>query len=264
MVLQYVMVFLGLAAFAYLILFLFSVFGTSGLLFPVPKPSYQDGPGILKLRTPPGTSISAIYLENPAATHTALFFHGNAEDLGLCRENYTQLSKHAGFNVLAFDYPGYGTSGSRPSEKSLNEASETAFQWLLSEKGCQPSDIVLYGRSLGGGPACELATRHPVAGLVLEQTFKSVFRVLTNVGILPWDWFVNLNKIHRIQCPVLILHGKADSTIPFSHAKALYAKAKQPKLSLWVDYAQHGNSLLKVAGKEYWAKLAEFKRLLSP
>ena len=264
MLFEYALVLVGVLACAYLLLFLFSIFGTPRLLFPVPKCSYEDRGDIFKLVSPGGTEISAVYLDNPSAKHTLLYFHGNAEDLGHCRDNFSQLGSKAGFKVLAFDYPGYGTSGGRPSEKSLVEASETAFQWLLKEKNLQPSDIVLYGRSLGGGPASEMALRHPVAGLVLEQAFTSVFRVFTQVSILPWDLFTNLDKVGRIHCPLFILHGKADSTIPFSHAKALYARAKEPKIQLWVDYAQHGNSLLQKAGTKYWECLGAFKAKLSP
>ena len=264
MLMEYILVFLGIFACAYLLLFLFSLFGTPKMLFPVPKASYADGGDIFKIRMPSGGSISATYLDSPASTHTLLYFHGNAEDLGTCRENYTLLHKHAGYNVLAFDYPGYGTSDGHPSEKSLNEASETAFQWLVQEKGVQPGQIVLYGRSLGGGPACEMAVRHPVAGLILEQTFTSVFRVFTHIGILPWDLFTNLHKVPRIGCPLFILHGKADSTIPFSHGKVLYDRAKEPKTYLWADYAEHGNSLLKVTASLYLDKLKEFKQMLSP
>ena len=96
---DYILVLLGVLACAYLLLFLFSLIGRPQLLFPVPKPGYTDDDNIFKLTTASGLSISATYLENPDASHTLLYFHGNAEDLGSARENFTFLCRKAGFHL---------------------------------------------------------------------------------------------------------------------------------------------------------------------
>ena len=254
---------LGFAICGYLGLLLFSIFFTNRLLFPAPPSSYRDGENALKIKTQSGLQITATYIPNPKASHTIVYCVGNAEDLGTARSNYGSLSTKGGFNVMAFDYPGYGTSDGQPTEKTVNEATEAAYQWLLSEKGLTSNQIIAYGRSLGGGPACELAKQHQLGGLILEQTFTSVYRVKTGIGILPGDLFENIKKIDSIDCPLLIVHGKADRLITISHSKALYRKAKDPKLCLWVDYAGHADSVLINAGNAYWQKIQEFRKLLA-
>ena len=263
MILNILGIFLGIAICGYLGLLLFSVVFTNRVLFPAPPSSYRDGEKALKIKTQSGLQITASYIPCPNATHTILYCVGNAEDLGTARSNYAPLSTKGGFHVLAFDYPGYGTSEGQPTEKTVNEATEAAYQWLLSEKGLTSDKIVAYGRSLGGGPACELAKQKKLGGLILEQTFTSVYRVKTGIGILPGDVFENIKKVDSIDCPLLIVHGKADRLIPISHGKALFRKAKDPKLCLWVDYAGHGNSVLNNAGNAYWQKIQEFRKLLS-
>ena len=241
---------------------LYALLFTNVRLFPVPASGYKDHDGILKLNTASGLSITATHIEKPLAEYTILYCHGNSEDLATIKANYARLSIHGGYNVLAFDYPGYGTSEGRPNQRNLIEATEAAYTYLTEEKKIPPGKIILYGRSLGGGPATDLASRKPVGGLILEQAFTSVYRTVIPFRVLPWDHFDNLAKIDSIGCPLFILHGGADYTVPSSHGKALLAKAPGPKVHLWVDYAGHGDPLLKAAGEDYWKKLGEFQQLV--
>ena len=114
---------------------------------------------------------------------------------------------------------------------------------------------------MGGGPSIDLASRQPVAGLVIESSFTTAFRVVTRIPIYPFDRFPNIDKIKSINCPVLVMHGNADQVIPFSHGQQLFAIANQPKLSLWVDGAGHLN-LLEIAGQKYVKVMGEFIRLV--
>lgn len=98
-----------------------------------------------------------------------------------------------------------------------------------------------YGFSLGGGAATDLASKNQIGGLILESTFVSAFRVVTHYKILPVDKFESLKKIKNIQCPVLIMHGDNDMVINDWHGKKLYDQANQPKISLWVHGAGHGD-----------------------
>ena len=246
--------YVGLALYAFLF--------TNKILYPAPPSSYQDNEGILKLETTSGLSITANHIEKPGAEYTVLYCHGNAEDLGTAKTNYTLLGIKGGYNVLAFDYPGYGTSEGKPDEAKLIETVEAAYKYLTTEKRIPGNRIIIYGRSLGGGPGTDLASRKPVGGLILEATFTSVHRVATRIGILPWSYFDNLGKIQSIQCPVLIMHGGGDHVIPFHHGKTLFARALEPKLSLWVDYAGHGDPFLQAAGNAYWKKLDQFQKLV--
>jgi fermentation-respiration switch protein FrsA (DUF1100 family) len=87
-----------------------------------------------------------------------------------------------------------------------------------------------------------------------------VYRVLTQIRVLPFDYFENERKLTRISSPVLIMHGRQDEVIPFAHAERLFASAKEPKRSLWVPAAAH-NDFLVVAGRDFWNTLREFSEL---
>ncbi len=231
------------------------------IFLPPPPATYRAGDGTLLLSTPGGQRIAARYLENPAATYTILHSHGNAEDLSLIRSMLQQL-RDSGFAVFAYDYRGYGLSEGRPSERASYEDIDTAYEYLTREARVPPDRIIAYGRSVGSGPAVELASQRPVGGLVLESAFVTAFRVLTRVPLLPFDKFRNIDKIQRVRCPVLVMHGMADAIVPFSHGLALFRAAPEPKRFLWVEDAGH-NDFLLVAGPRQTRALREFAELLS-
>lgn len=205
-----------------------------------------------------GKKLSAVYLPNPQARFTLWYFHGNAETIADTMPRLRAFHD-LGFAVFSVDYPGYGLSEGWPSEESIYAASRTAFAYLETELKTPPPRIVLYGRSLGGGPAVEVAAHEPVAGLVLESAFTSAFRTVTHWGVLPFDRFQNINKIPNVRCPVLIMQGREDRVVPFSHGEALLAAAPGRKSHLWVDLAGH-NDVIEYAGESYWNALREFIR----
>lgn len=215
---------------------------------------------LVHISLPDGGSLAAIYLPNPAAKHTLWFFHGNAEDLGNC-EPFLREMHARGFAVFAYDYPGYGVSGGKPSEKAIYAANAAAARYLQDALRVPLSRVVLYGRSVGGGAATDLAAREPVAGLVIQSTFLSVYRVMTRWRLLPFDRFENLRKMPRIKCPVLVMHGRADEIIPFAHGERLYAAVPGGKSCLWIDGAEH-NDFIAVAGERFWRALREFDATL--
>ena len=218
--------------------------------------SRQAPPGLQRIRGEAGHDVAFLYLPNASARFTIWFFHGNAEALADV-EPFMRALHAAGFAVFAFDYPGYGTSGGQPSEKSIYEAARVARSHLRHDLGISAANTILFGRSLGGGPAVQMATEERVAGLVLQSTFTSVYRVLTRWPILPFDSFENQRKFARTSCPVLITHGRADEVIPFHHAETLLASAKGPKYLLAIDGAMH-NDFLEVAGNRFWDALRDF------
>src|SRR5437764_7988233 len=97
-----------------------------------------------------------------------------------------------------------------------------------------PEKLILHGRALGGGPSIDLASRTNVGGLIVESSFMSAVRVLSQIRILPFDEFENIDKIGKVRCPVLVMHGNNDRTIPISHGKNLYDAILAPKACLWV------------------------------
>ncbi|MBE9142490.1 alpha/beta hydrolase [Planktothrix mougeotii] len=235
-------------------------FYSERLIF-VPQPSsYVQTPEFLTLKTVKDVKITALSLPNSKAKYTILYSHGNAEDLGNNRfllERFRQM----GFAVFAYDYPGYGTSEGKPSEQGSYQAIDAAYNYLTQQLKIPPNQIIVYGRSVGGGPSVDLASRQPVGGLVLESTFMSTFRVKIDFPLYPFDRFANLSKIPFVKAPVLVIHGTVDQVIPFSHGQRLFAAVNTPKLSFWVEGADH-NNVIEVAGDRYEQKLKEFIQII--
>jgi abhydrolase domain-containing protein 17 len=205
-------------------------------------------------------TITALYILNERARYTILFSHGNAEDLG---DNlpFFEMLHRAGFAVFAYDYRGYGTSEGTPTERGVYQDIEAAYQYLTTQLHVPPSRIVSHGRSVGSSAAIHLAASRPVAALIVESPFISAFRVLTRVPLLPFDKFNNLRTMPNIHVPVLVMHGRLDNVIPFSHGQRIFDAANPPKQNLWVDRASH-NDLFFTAGPEYFRALQSFTATL--
>jgi fermentation-respiration switch protein FrsA (DUF1100 family) len=221
------------AVYALLVAYLY--LRMDGMVFQPQPSSYRDAPGLVKLTCADGTPITAVWLPNPQARYALLYSHGNAEDLG---ENLP-LFQHLhdlGFAVLGYDYHGYGTSQGTPGERTSELDVEAAYAYMTGPLHVQPARLIAYGRSVGGGPTLALASRHPVAGLILESTFTD-------------------------PASVLVMHGEADDTIPASHGHALYAAARGPKQALWVPGAGH-DDFKQVAGAKYDQSVRAFAREL--
>jgi fermentation-respiration switch protein FrsA (DUF1100 family) len=230
------------------------------LIFLPPPATYRDSGRILKLSGPDGVPLSAVHLPNPAAEYTLLYSHGNAEDLGLIAPLLAQL-RGWGFAVFAYDYRGYGTSGGTPSERHAYADIDAAYAYLTGTLGVPPRRIIAYGRSVGSAVAVDLAARRELAGLVVESGFTSAFRAVTRVPLLPFDKFRNVDKIRRVSCPVLVLHGTEDEVVPIAHGRRLFDVAPEPKRFLWVEGAGH-NDFTLVAGARHERALREFAALI--
>lgn len=241
---------------AYVGLNLYAVIRAEDLIFPAPPSSYQDDADILRLQASDGERISAYFLKSTESDRLLLYSHGNGEDIGDARP-LLQAFQKLGFSVLAYDYPGYGTSSGQPSEDGCYAAIETAYTYATEALGYAPENITLYGRSLGSGPASWLAERKPVSGLIYEGAFTSTFRVMTKVKLLPWDVFDNYARLPNIKCPVLVIHGTDDRTIPFSHALKNWDAIQNSKYQLFVEGAGH-NNLIELAGPAYWEMVTPF------
>lgn len=222
----------------YIGLFLVGFFLADSMIFLPHASSYKDSPEILKITTAGGKKISAVYLPNPAAKFTLLVSHGNAEDLGDDRYWLDDL-RHAGFSVFAYDYEGYGTSEGKPGEKAAYEDATAAYEFLAVDLKTPPDRIIIFGRSVGTGPAAYVAAKRPSAGVILQSPFVSALRVLTRIPLLPFDKFPNYKYIRHIHSPVLIMHSRADSVIPFWHGQRIFDLANQPKHFFWATNAGH-------------------------
>ena len=194
-------------------------------MFHPPSPPYgTDLPGLVAMG-PPDAPVAGVWSPAPGATRAVLFSHGNGEDLRYVHGRLAAFNR-LGLSALAWDYPGYGRTPGKPTEKTVYAAAETAFRHLVEERGFAASNIVLCGYSIGSGPSCYLAEKHPdVGALLLLAPFKSAVRVVTRVRVLPFDPFPNLARVPRTRCPVLVLHGTADGIVPSRHGEAVAAAA---------------------------------------
>ncbi|MET0345023.1 MAG: alpha/beta fold hydrolase [Casimicrobiaceae bacterium] len=206
----------------------------------------------------------------PAADKGApavLYLHGARWNLTGQTRRIEQLHRF-GFSVFAIDYRGFGKSdGDLPSEDSVYEDAQAAWRWL-GERQPDASRRFIYGHSLGGAVAIDLAARlsgdgAEVGGLVAESTFTTLADV---AAALTSDWlptklilsqkFDSVDKIARVTMPVIIAHGASDRMVPSRFSEALYKAAPAPKKLLLVDGAGHNNTMI-VGEQEYRQALAE-------
>jgi abhydrolase domain-containing protein 17 len=239
----------------YISLFFFAIFFSDRLIFQSHPSSYNDSEKILKFASKNGAQISATYLPNAKARYTILYSHGNAEDIGDAQPIFEEL-RDLGFSIFAYDYQGYGTSQGEPSESNAYDDVEAAYNYLTENLGIQSENIIAYGHSLGGAMAIDLAVKKPVAGLIVESSFTTAFRVMTRISIMPFDKFRSIDKIAAVKCPVLVIHGMQDNTIVAEHGKALFERAGEPKKIILVDGVGHVSARL-FAPKRFLAAMQE-------
>ncbi|MEA5448312.1 alpha/beta fold hydrolase [Leptolyngbya sp. CCNP1308] len=157
--------------------------------------------------------------------------------------------RQLGFSVLVFDYRGYGLSaGDFPREAQVYQDSQVAWNYLQNVRQIPPEHIVIYGESLGGAIALDLAVKHPEAGgLIIQSSFTSMAEAIGHRKILrlfPIDRllterFDSLSKIQSLQVPVLFLHGSADSVVPPEMSQQLYEASSEPKQLFLISGADH-------------------------
>ena len=154
-----------------------------------------------------------------------IYFHGNAEDLGYCSRFLEQLSALLDVSIISIEYPGYGIYNGQPQEKDILEDSEKVINFLIKFGKWKEENIILFGRSIGSGPATHLASRYSVGCLIVMSGFTNLQAVIKNhVGFfksLVKDRFRNIDKISSVKCPIFLLHGKKDEIVPYEHSQTL-------------------------------------------
>jgi hypothetical protein len=195
-----------------------------------------------------------------------IYLHGSAFNIG-ANISHALRFKNLGFSVLLISYRGYGRSeGNFPTEVQVYADAETAWDYLVYHKGISPGNIYIYGHSLGGAVAINLAIARPEAGgLIVEAAFTSIadmgrqhklYRFLP-IELITHQRFDSINKINRLKMPVLILHGTEDSVVPYEMSRQLYEKAPAPKRIKLILGGGHNNSA-RVGGAEYLNTVKEF------
>jgi alpha-beta hydrolase superfamily lysophospholipase len=185
-----------------------------------------------------------------------LLCHGNAGNIG-DRVAHARLLADAGFDVLAFDYRGYGRSDGRPSEEGTYRDAHAAREALLLQPGVDPARVFYLGESLGGGISLDLALEFPPAGLILQSAFTSVRDMarlhypFVPAPLVP-DAYPSVRRIGRLRAPVLVMHGERDDVVPVHHGRALFAAAPEPKhIHVFPDA---GHDLVSATGPR-WARV---------
>lgn len=213
------------------------------LLFPrhIRQASPDAGRGIRDLErfwidTPQGR-VEGWYIRGHRATAetpgpAVIFAHGNAE---LIEDWPFEMSAYqaGGFGMLLPEFRGYGRSAGSPSEAAITEDFVKFYDWLAARPDVDRDRIVFHGRSIGGGAVCALSRHRQPAAVVLQSTFVSVSEMSRRYYVpsfLVRDPFDNESALRAIKCPVLIVHGKRDSLIPFEHAQRLHVAAAGSKL----------------------------------
>lgn len=169
---------------------------------------------LIWIYTSTGSRLPAALFRTKGAELTVLVSQSNDEDLGISCTYAKRLCEHCSVNVMCYEYSGYGISTGKPSEKNFYADIQAAYNYLIGEEDLIPEQIVLLGRSVGSGPACELATNFAVRGLILVSPILSVLRLeksITGSGMRLLganDLFENIAKISNIGCPILLVHGK--------------------------------------------------------
>jgi uncharacterized protein len=173
-----------------------------------------------------------------------------------------------GLSVFLIDYRGYGQSqGDFPTESQVYQDAQLAWDYLVKKRGINPNQIYIYGHSLGGAIAIDLAVRHPeAAGLIVEGSFTSTRAMVDFQKGLYWMFpidllltqrFDSISKVDRLQIPVLFIHGTADTIVPVEMGRKLFDAAPEPKQLYIVPDAGH-NNVAEFAGAEYLQKVRQF------
>jgi len=218
------------------------------------------------LQTPNGVRIHAWWLPRPGASGAVLYCHGNAGNLSQRGQTVAVMSRQLNESVLIVDYPGYGKSGGQPDELGCYAAAMAAYNWLTQTRQIPAERIVLFGKSLGGGVAAELASRVPHRALVLVKTFTSVPDAarenwLTfSSSVLVRNKFDTLAKLGKCRRPLFLAHGDRDELIPLAQSQQLLAAASEPKQFMLLKGAGHNDPL----PLEFWTRLADFLKNNAP
>ncbi len=204
---------------------------------------YQD----VFIDTADGVTLHGWFIAG-RSSEVLLFFHGNAGNISHRLDSIRQFQE-LGLSVLIIDYRGYGQSGGSTTEQGIYRDADAAWRYLTEPRGISASDIVIFGRSLGGSAASWLAAQYQPLALVVESSFTSVPDVAEELyPWLPVRWIsrfshATLDYVRDVHCPILVVHSRDDDIIPFHHGEAIFAAANEPR-TLLVLRGSHKDAFL--------------------
>ncbi len=207
--------------------------------------------------------LNGWFIPHPQASATMIWFHGNAGNIGDRVNNIKLLHDKTAIGIFIFDYRGYGRSPGTPSETSTSLDGEAAIHYVRTQLKVESKNLVIFGRSLGAAVAAEMASRHDSRAVILESPFTSiramakvVFPVLP-IGPLLGAKFDVLDKVGKINAPLLVLHGDQDEIIPLEQGKQVFAAARPPKQFYPIKGAGHNDTFI-AGGNGYYERLKSF------
>jgi len=168
--------------------------------------------------------IPCLYLPfSEGSDKILIFFHGNAEDIGWSLSFVAKLQRTLKVHVLSMEYPGYGLYLGKPNSTKILADAETVFNYLTNTIGVRSENIILFGRSIGSGPATFLAARKKVASLILMSAYTSIKAAVKNIAgnfakMFVAERFKNIDEISKVKSPILFIHGIKDTLIPKQHS----------------------------------------------
>lgn len=200
-----------------------------------------------------GTRLHGWLFEHPEPQHVVLYCHGNGEHVAYNADLMNHLRHVLDATVLVFDYRGYGKSEGRPHEAGVVADGKAAHRWLAERSGIASEQIVLMGRSLGGGVAAASAADIGAKALVLQSTFARM--VDTAAELYPWlpvrlvmrNRYDSVAHIQQYNGPVLQSHGTADETVSYHQAQKLFEAVRSP-LKQWIKVPGGAAQFASAAG----------------
>ncbi|MQA02661.1 MAG: alpha/beta fold hydrolase [Streptosporangiales bacterium] len=210
----------------------------------------------VSLRTSDGLELGAWHVPAAGARRdvTVLVANGNAGNRAGRAPTATALS-HAGFDVLLFDYRGYGDNPGSPSEEGLARDIRAAYRFLVDDQNVPPERLLYFGESLGTGVVVELAAEHPPAGLLLRSPYEDLAAVgqrhypIVPVRLLLRDRYPIARQIAGIDVPTTVVYGTADTIIPQAQSRAVAEAAAGQIEIVEVTGAGHNDDVM-LAGSE--------------
>lgn len=238
-----------------------------------PGAYFQDQPGFVttdtaiktvSYRSTDGLTLPGRLLHRDQSRHLVLFLHGNGTKAKWLDDWIVQLSEQLDATVMAAEYRGYEDNVT-PNERGVLEDCFAARDYLCEHYRTTPKQIVLYGRSLGGGCAAALASRDGAKVLVLDRTFDRLYRIGADqypflpVRLLMRNRYDSLAKLTAYRGPLIQIHGSIDALIPIECARTLFDSApSQPKAFIELPSLDHNDNLSRQSLAEIAAKIDEF------
>ena len=236
-----------------------------------PEPEISSTPAELGLdfedvvfKSADGLDLSGWYIPAKNSELTLLFCHGNGGNMAH-RLDSINIFYNLGLNCFIFDYRGYGDSPGKPGEEGTYTDAMAAYKWLTEEKKIPAVDIIIFGRSLGGSIAAQLASRVEAGALIVESAFTSYVDIGKEYyPYMPVRWFARfgyrtIDYIKEVHCPVMLIYSRNDEIVPYKFGLELYDAANEPKEFIEI-FGGHNDCFL-ASGEIYtevWEKWLKF------